>query len=537
MNIQQHTPGPACAAFAPQLTQLADGDLRAEDAPALTAHLATCAYCQREYRAQARLNAALRHSFVAAPIPYVTTEDIIRQLHDLPTATRTPAFAAGSSARSVARGANGRRVAPTLHPTPNAPRGLALFGPIAAVVLIVLLVTGLFGGRLFSHGRQVTTPTATTPTPLPIVGLSRSLLQSVSMTSPTEGWAVGNRSVANQQGVFPVLYHDAHGRWAPVALSQGGALSAVAMVSASDGWAFGTTAILHYDGTRWQAVETIASPQASSWSIQMLSATDGWAVAAPGALVGAQANSGDILHYDGSSWKQYPTPQVSGSLSLESVSFASPTEGWAVGQIVPTSNQLATGVLLHYGDGQWQIAQTIPQADVYSVSMVSPTEGWATGKTYTLESSSEGSRANPAGALLLQYSGGKWVAAASNPATAYGYGATLETVTFRSPTDGWIIGSPGVSQSELLPNGESVSIATLLYHYIAGRWVLVQAPISTIKDNINLSSITPYSNGDLWAVGSASVPTGQTTNNYQLGLTLTPFIAHYHAGKWSVAVQ
>jgi len=519
---------------------MADGDLRAHDAPALAAHLTTCAYCQRELRIQSQVNATLRRSFVAAPILPITTEDIMRQLPDAPATS--PAGVTFPSAGTAVAASDTPRHAPTRRREPRTPRGLALFGPIVAVVLVVLLVVGLFGGRLLSHGRPVTPPATSGPTALPVVRYSRSLLQSVSMDSPTEGWAVGYRSVANQQGVFPALYHDTHGNWAPVALSQGGALSAVAMVSASDGWAFGTTAILHYDGIRWRAAQTISTSQSPSWSIQMLSATDGWAVATPNGFTPNQQTIGDILHYDGSSWKPSAEPPVNGYLRLESVSFATPNDGWAVGQIIPfnSATTLAAGVLLHYSGGQWQTAETIPQADVYGVSMISPTEGWATGERYTLETSSEGSRANPAGALLLHYAGGQWSESTPNPATAYGYGATLGPVTFLSPTDGWIVGSPGVAQSELLPNGQSIRIATLLYHFVGGRWVLVPAPTSTVKDSINLVSVTPYPNGDLWAVGSASVPisqmpTGPAGAGYEMALT--PFVAHYHAGQWSIAVQ
>lgn len=537
MNIQQYTAGPSCNAFAPQLTQLVDGDLREPDAPALTAHLAICAYCQREYQAQRRLSVAVRQSFVAAPIPYVTTADIMRQLPDQLPGASTPQTTRRSLARTVSARADTRWNAPPRRPTPKAPRGFALIGPIGVVVVIVLLVAGLFGGRLLSRGRQVTAPIASSPTSLPVVGYSRSFLQSISMTSPTEGWAVGYRSIANQPGVFPVLYHDAHGRWAPVALSQGGALSAVAMVSATDGWAFGTTAILRYNGIRWESVASMSGGTTSS--VQMLSATDGWAVGAPNVVANNQSITSAILHYDGTTWKAYPTPDVNGTMSLESVSFASPTEGWAVGQIVPTTTAQGSGVLLHYSNGQWQIAETVPQADVYSIAMTSPTEGWATGETYTLETSSEGSRLNPSGALLLHYMDGKWVETTTNPATEYGYGATLRTVVFLSPNDGWIIGSPGVSQMGTLPNGESVRIATLLYHYVAGRWTIVQAPTSAIKDSIAISSVTPYPNGDLWGVGSASVPSSQVISHPASGyeITLTPFIAHYHAGKWSIAVQ
>ena len=70
----------------------------------------------------------------------------------------------------------------------------------------------------------------------------------------------------------------------------------------------------------------------------MVSVTDGWAV----------GDSGAMLHWDGTSWQNVPSPAP---YSLFSVAMVSETDGWSVG---------SSGAILHY-----TAVQTPPESHIY----------------------------------------------------------------------------------------------------------------------------------------------------------------------------
>jgi len=98
----------------------------------------------------------------------------------------------------------------------------------------------------------------------------------------------------------------------------GSGLNSVFMTSATDGWAVGLGgAIYHYTGGGWSVYTTTGS---TLNSIFMLSANEGWAV----------GNGGTIFHYSAGQWAGPVSPGTT-SEDLRSVFMLSPTEGWAVG--------------------------------------------------------------------------------------------------------------------------------------------------------------------------------------------------------------
>jgi hypothetical protein len=97
--------------------------------------------------------------------------------------------------------------------------------------------------------------------------------------------------------------------------------------------------ILHYDGRTWLQVP---SPSPATFNeltgVRAISANDAWAV---GNVTDGTSFKTLTLHWDGTSWTQVasPSPGPVGLTQLTSVAAISPTEAWAVGSFGPTPDQ------------------------------------------------------------------------------------------------------------------------------------------------------------------------------------------------------
>jgi photosystem II stability/assembly factor-like uncharacterized protein len=409
---------------------------------------------------------------------------------------------------------------------------LAGLPALAAVLAIVLIAVLLF----VVHGGLAPGLNSATATPAPERG-SDAELHDISMVSAADGWAVGYVTPADDaNGLTAVLMHYTHGRWSRVATSIGGRVNSVSMVSASEGWAVGDTGLLlHYDGKTWKKVTSQA--QGNLVRVYMLSATDGWAV---GDGYNDSTTTG-ILHYDGRQW----TPQLlpaslnialgQNNITLSDLSMLSASEGWAVGTLILPSPDSArpvppSGVVLHYTQGQWQVQQIFPGAELQSISMLSPADGWAVGYTDTII---QDTRSDPPGpvivtdSLLLHYTSNTWTQAL-NPLTLPGAinQHSLAAVVFVSPTDGWMA-SVGTIVQEML-------------HYDGKQWIAVSLPAASAVRNdskfYTISRIAMISASEGWAVGYAfsTRAGGIPIDSVAYQPTVTPVILHYHNGSWSL---
>jgi hypothetical protein len=381
------------------------------------------------------------------------------------------------------------------------------------MLVVVLLATVLFSGRIFLGG-----PGGGGSSLLPG---SQTEVTSISMVSPSEGWAVGysDPSVDGPGGIQGLVLHYLHGVWTPVPINVNGYLNDVSMVSATDGWADGVTAgsrplLFHYDGKTWKQVKGL--PQLGL--IQMLSATDGWAT-----------GGGDFLwHYDGSTWTKQPLPATLtryASLSpyIELLTMTSAVDGWVVvNEYNNSSGQSDSAVLLHYSYGQWQVSQRIEGARIASISMASSTDGWAMGSTSSVPVT-QCPCASPAKPqpLLLHFTHGKWIQVKSVVT-----GTTQVAVVMRSSSDGWIADS-----------GEN-GIPKLL-HYNGRDWSPVRVPLTADNntDHFQINDFALLAADDGWAIGERISNANQSAPLDSHGdyvPLVTPFILHYSGGAWSV---
>jgi hypothetical protein len=319
--------------------------------------------------------------------------------------------------------------------------------------------------------------------------------------------------------------HYQHGTWSPIVLQIQGNLQSISMVSATDGWAVGQTngigaLILHYDGQSWKQV--FGPTNSDTARVQMLSATVGWAV-----------GNDSILHYDGQSWQHQALPTSLGagtthSVSLLGISMLSVEEGWAVGFIMPILNSssstttLPDGIILHYSSGQWRVQQQLHHVTLSGIAMLSENDGWIAGRTEALTPSnraltpSNSRQAESVSPLLLHYSDGQWVQA-SQPLA--GTDGELGEVVMLSPTDGWINA-----------NGQ------YMLQYNGTLWSMVSLPKAPTSHGYFLTGLSMLSSHEGWAAGSLfsdadqGIPSAART--YQP--TITPILLHYLDGDWSI---
>lgn len=89
---------------------------------------------------------------------------------------------------------------------------------------------------------------------------ANATLSSISLASPTEGWAVGTYSTNNGDAA-PLYYHLSGGMWKRVDGPGPGTLSRVFTLSADDAWATGGNAsILHYHNGAWELLNPGSLP-------------------------------------------------------------------------------------------------------------------------------------------------------------------------------------------------------------------------------------------------------------------------------------
>jgi hypothetical protein len=494
MKTSVGTPSPACVTFAPLLPLAAHGMLAGHRAAALEEHLAGCTHCRDELATYDEVDTALRQAFAPPP------------------GARPPfsqAEIAGLLARAGERAGQPSRAFGWPTGSPRRSRWLAGLPAVAAVVLVAVLAQALF---TWHHGTSGG-PLATRE-PLP----GNIELKSLSMVSPTEGWAVGNTTprpdprYADSLDTEPVILHYLNGVWGVVpnpprvrSYLVSMILTSISMDSSTDGWAVGHVVyltipgvvadgaaigmILHCTGGQWTVAEDNLGYNPTS--IFMRAADDGWIVSDLDGLT---------LHYDGRAWTPVKVPLRSSSLVPVAVTGTQDGDVWVAATDFGGSSGSsgfdgdAPEVVLHY-DGQTWSPESLPDphARITSLVMTSPTEGWAAGVLPRPERGSVGGDATkPDNALILHYRNSTWEEQARFPGPVDSF-TTFNGIAMMSASEGWAVGTGG-----------------LIVHYSQGTWTRVASPTSQA-----LQSVAMVSAAEGWAVGDHGT------------------VLHYARGAWS----
>ena len=206
-------------------------------------------------------------------------------------------------------------------------------------------------------------------------------LNSVFMVSTDNGWAVGNTgTIIRWDGTSWSLWQQANAtalRWnsaswsdrsglLPIGINE---LNSVSMLSYADGWAVGrringNSTVVRWNGTNWSSVQPSPAVNRNLNSVFAISANDGWAV----------GGAGTIIRWNGISWSTVasPTGNVLNSIfMLDTDNNSIADDGWAVGQ---------SGTIIRWNGTSWNNVASPTGQNLNSVFMVSANDGWAVGR-------------------------------------------------------------------------------------------------------------------------------------------------------------
>jgi photosystem II stability/assembly factor-like uncharacterized protein len=322
---------------------------------------------------------------------------------------------------------------------------------------------------------------------------------------PNDGWAVGNASDQRYGTVEPTIYHWNGFMWTKgVAIGTLNNLNSVFMINTGDAWTVGggknptatcaaslCPVILHFTSGSWNTV----TPPPGSYTLKsvfMVSGTEGWAV---GEQVASPHPTGVILHYTVTggvgTWAIFPSPASPSPIPpLNSVFMLQANEGWAVGDNATILHYTVTG-----GVGTWNVVTVSgtpslsADANLTSIFMLSSTSGWAVGGIQAQGSFS-------AGPVIIYWDGTKWepVATPTLPGGISPRGltsATLKSVYFTGPNDGWAVGLPG-------------KLLATIFHWDGVAWnQITTSPALLGQIPPILSSVYMTSPSGGWIVGSS----------------------------------
>jgi hypothetical protein len=287
-----------------------------------------------------------------------------------------------------------------------------------------------------------------------IHGDNTSRLGGVVDLAPNNVWAVGLINIGLGNG-NQVIEHFDGTQWS---ISPGPtfqptdqpSLESITAISAGDIWAAGFILtnnsqslfplFEHFDGTSWTAFET-QSQNASMFGISADATNDVWAV---GTVAFSQTA---IEHFDGSSWSTVPSQNAgSGFNVLTGVTALARNDVWAVGYFTHDVNSTrpANTLIEHWDGSSWKIVSSpnigphsqYQSNQLYGITAVSPNDVWAFGSVFASDGSGQQST------LLLHWNGTKWsIVPSPNPATGNFRANILFGGTVIPQGNVWIVGN------------------------------------------------------------------------------------------------
>ncbi|HEX6819872.1 MAG TPA: hypothetical protein VF120_15960 [Ktedonobacterales bacterium] len=369
---------------------------------------------------------------------------------------------------------------------------------VGSAVALVVIVSGLTQA-LLAHGESRLADHAHAQQTAQATPQYTADVSAVAMTSDTDAWAFGtwgqsfngpirgNATPSGCQVCLLLLHYDGHA-WSRVQPDPSLAgisvrVTSVTMLSPSEGWAVGGNNVLQYTNGAWKLATTVptdAQVYDSLTGIAMISSSEGWAIGSQ-----SNPNTGDsplLLHDLHGAWSSVHLPAFDDlRTTVQSISVRPSGEGWLVGGDYTDAGQRT--IVEHLRGGVWSAEPTGVDAQLNGVYAVSRTEAWAVG--------TKDIAVGPG--VILHYLKGKWTSVPSPTPNL------LHTVMMRSPTEGWIggdgaatlryDGSAWTKVGMVIHGFELVSLAfggtegwgagfyggqpaqsPLLLHYSAGEW-------------------------------------------------------------------
>jgi hypothetical protein len=296
------------------------------------------------------------------------------------------------------------------------------------------------GKSIILHWNGTAWKRATSPT---LAG--GSAFYAVAATSARNAWAVGGSSTP--PGKTEIAHWNGTA-WKLVPSPTpkgGGTLFGVAATSASNAWAVGCagncgqgfggikTLILHWNGTAWKHVPSPSPGSGSALSsVAAVSARSAWAVGCTAfCFLHSVSPQTVILHWNGTAWKQEPSPAPARTGALNGIAATSPSNAWAVGCAGHCFGPMATTrtMIVHWNGSAWRsMASPSPAGDsvLTAVAATSAGNAWAVGYTRMTNKT-----------LILRWNGTAWKQV---PSPAPGQISQLLGVTATSARNAWASG-------------------------------------------------------------------------------------------------
>jgi hypothetical protein len=307
----------------------------------------------------------------------------------------------------------------------NIARRIAFMIPL--VIVLILPAT--------PAAAQATWTLVPSPNPNPSI----SVLQDVSVVSPTNVWAVG-------------YYY-------------------------SNSLAAYRTLAMRHDGTRW----TVVSTPNGSTGYNQLDKVDATAANNVWALGTDQTNGALVERYDGTQWRLVTRP----SIDARDLDVVSPTDVWAVGGI--GSNAAVT----RWNGSSWTIIPTVPGATQHlmrfeGVAALASDNVWAVGwdRDYSVSS-------RPVSTLIAHWNGSTWTRVPSPNSLTRNI---LNEVLALGAGDVWAV---GVAQNV----SGGISERSLALHWNGSAWSITSTPRAESDSDDQLQAVTAVSANSVWALG------------------------------------
>jgi len=337
--------------------------------------------------------------------------------------------------------------------------------------------------------------------------VTRAWLDGVTATSGGGAWAVG--SFRHADGDLPLIEHWDGRRWTvirPGLHLQAGAdyiLAGAAATSATDVWAagslstqYGFALVDHWDGTAWKQAPTPLAgccySAAGLSAVAAASPADAWAVGVKyaGASIGDDRTL--ILRWKARAgrWVKVPSPNPAGvgggaaQSALHGVAVLSPADAWAVG-VARSGPSGQRNTLIEKWDGtSWTV---VPSPDPSRAGCVSDDLLGVAATRVAAWTVGDYCGA----ALVLRLHHGRWQHVPA-PAPPAGTSERLASVAVTSATGAWAVGSIGDR--------------TLILRWNGTKWVTAHAPSPAGATAAKLTAVTAVSPSIAWAVGQADYP-------------------------------
>lgn len=371
-------------------------ELASDERATVEGHLTSCGYCRNAVEQTQYVRGLMRAStrgVTQSGASMSIADAVLARVEDgkASSPALSPARREEISAVPVARAARNRR-------RDGWRRAAAL-----AAALLLVICSALIFTRMSPRGQtSIPTPTmgpsgvGNIPGNWASVLPTGSTVSDVAVVSPTDIWAVGSAPAGLVQQALLMHFDGISWRLSPDRFLYVQLIS-ISMTSASDGWAVGAygtlkSALLHYSGGHWHdaraSLDTkgLKSDKVNLTAVRMASPTAGWAL---GQYTSDPQWPTTVFQYSkvGNSYRWEPSSSLE-KTHLASLSVVSDHEVWSTGfSDFASPKRIILRITITYTNGptgpypyHWDTHSWELDAGMFSgVSMLSSTDGWAAG--------------------------------------------------------------------------------------------------------------------------------------------------------------